>query len=132
MSTISRIAIIRNGAIANVILADLATWTPPAGIVAMTEAEALALGYARESAQDDRKIWPNAAAFLGEFSMSELAAIELSANPIIAALRLVLAAWTADVWSDDERIQMGMDALVDAGILAQERADSILGQDIPA
>jgi hypothetical protein len=74
----------------------------------------------------DRKTWPSAAAFLGEFSMPELAAIELSTNPIIAALRLVLAAWTADVWSDDERILIGMGALVDAGILAQERAAAIL------
>lgn len=47
MSTISRIAIIREGMIENVVLADLATWTPPAGTVAMPEAEALGLGYAR-------------------------------------------------------------------------------------
>jgi hypothetical protein len=127
MSAISRIAIIRDGVIANVVLADLATWTPPAGTVAMPEAEALGLGYARESSQSDRKTWPNAGAFLGEFSLEELAGIELSTNPIIAALRLVLAAWTADVWSDDERILLGMDALVDAGILAQERANEILG-----
>jgi hypothetical protein len=81
---------------------------------------------AAEDLVGHRKTWPNSAAFLGEFSMPELAAIELSADPTIAALRLVLAAWTADVWSDDERIQLGMAALVDAEIIDQERADEIL------
>jgi hypothetical protein len=47
MSTISRIALVVDGTIVNVVLADLETWTPPAGAVAMPEAEALGLGYER-------------------------------------------------------------------------------------
>ena len=75
-----------------------------------------------------RKIWPTAAAFLGEFDLAkgELSAISLSTDPTVAALRLLLAAWPADVWSDDPRIQMGMARLVEVGILTQERSDEIL------
>lgn len=72
-----------------------------------------------------RKVWPSAAAFLGEFSMAELAAIELSTEPTIAALRLVLASWPGQVWSDNEQIQIGLDALVSTGIIDQSRRDEI-------
>jgi len=73
-----------------------------------------------------RKIWPNAATFLGEFTMLELAAISLSLDPIIAALRLLLASWPADVWSDDPRIVMGLDALETAGIITEARRGEIV------
>lgn len=73
-----------------------------------------------------RKVWPNAAAFLGEFAVEELAEISLSVNPTIAALRLVLAAWPGEVWSDDERILLGMTALVEEEILSEARAEEIL------
>ena len=76
---------------------------------------------ADELAAAARKTWPNAAAFLGEFTMPELAAIELSTDPTIAALRLLLASWPADVWSDDPRIIMGLDALVSAEIIDEAR-----------
>jgi hypothetical protein len=75
-----------------------------------------------------RKTWPNAAAFLGEFTMPELAAISLSLDPTIAALRLLLASWPADVWSDDPRIQMGLDALVSAGVIDSERQAAIVAK----
>jgi len=73
-----------------------------------------------------RKTWPNAAAFLGEFSLPELAAISLSTDPTIAALRLLLASWAADVWSDDARIQMGLEKLVETGIINEARKAVIL------
>jgi hypothetical protein len=72
-----------------------------------------------------RKTWPNAAAFLSEFSLPELAAISLSTDPTIAALRLLLASWPADVWSDDPRIVMGLAALVSAGIIDETRSAEI-------
>lgn len=72
-----------------------------------------------------RKVWPTVAAFLREFSMPELAAIALSTNPTIAALRLVLASWPGQVWSDNEQIQIGLDALVSTGIIDQSRRDEI-------
>jgi hypothetical protein len=73
-----------------------------------------------------RKTWPNAAAFLGEFSLPELAAISLSTDPTVAALRILLLAWPADVWSDDPRIQMGLDALVSAGVIDVDRIEEIV------
>jgi hypothetical protein len=81
-----------------------------------------------ELAAAARKTWPNAAAFLGEFTMPELAAIELSTDPTIAALRLLLASWTADVWSDDPRIVMGLDALESAGIITEARRGEIVAK----
>jgi hypothetical protein len=75
-----------------------------------------------------RKTWPNASAFLGEFTMPELAAISLSLDPTIAALRLLLASWPADVWSDDPRIIMGLDALETAGIITEARRGEIVAK----
>lgn len=75
----------------------------------------------------ERKVWPTAAAFLAEFQPEELAEISLSTNPTIAALRLVLAAWPGEVWSDDERILLGMTALIEEEILSEARAEEIAG-----
>lgn len=73
-----------------------------------------------------QKTWPNASAFLAEFSIEEKAAISLSTHPVIAALRLDLLSWPGEVWSNDERIRMGMDALVEANILPEFRRQEIL------
>jgi hypothetical protein len=75
-----------------------------------------------------RKTWPNAAAFLSEFSLEELAAISLSTDPTIAALRLLLASWPADVWSDDARIQLGLSKLVETEIIDETRKAAILAK----
>jgi hypothetical protein len=75
-----------------------------------------------------RKTWPNAAAFLGEFSLPELAAISLSTDPTIAALRLLLASWTADIWSDEARIQVGLAKLVETEIIDETRKAAILAK----
>ncbi len=77
---------------------------------------------------DDRKIWPNSAAFLAEFTMPELAAISLSLDPTIAALRLLLASWPADIYSDDPRIIGGLSALVAVGIITEARRKEILAK----
>lgn len=74
---------------------------------------------AEEIADAARKKWANAAEFLGEFSLEQMAAISLSTNPTIAALRLLLASWPSDVWSDDPRILLGLDQLVADGILSE-------------
>jgi len=86
-------------------------------IVPLTSSELAALA---------RKTWHNAAAFLGEFSLEELAAISLSLDPTVAALRLLLASWAADVWSDDPRIQLGLAKLVETGIIDEIRKTAIL------
>ena len=75
-----------------------------------------------------RKTWVNAAGFLGEFSMPELAAISLSVDATVAALRLLLLSWPADVWSDDPRIVMGLAALVSAGIIDETRKSQIISK----
>ena len=74
----------------------------------------------------NRKTWPNAAEFLGEFALPQLAAISLSTDPTIAALRLLLAAWPGEVWSDDPQIQAGMAALAAAKILTADESAKIL------
>jgi hypothetical protein len=84
---------------------------------------------AEREAHAARKTWPNAAAFLNEFSMPELAAISLSTDPTVAALRLLLASWPSDVWSDDPRIIMGLGALVSAGIIDETRSAEIVAKD---
>lgn len=89
--------------------------------------EAIALGEADLVALA-RKTWPNASAFLGEFSMPELAAISLSTDPTVAALRLLLLAWPSDVWSDDPRIVGGLAALVASGILDEARSAAIVAK----
>lgn len=71
------------------------------------------------------KRWPNAAAFLGEFELAELAAIELSTHPTVAALRLLLGVWPGEVWQGDARIQLSLAALVEATILTPERLDEL-------
>ena len=73
-----------------------------------------------------RKTWENAAAFLDEFELTELAAISLSSDPTVAALRLLLASWPKDVWSDDPRIVMGLAKLVEVGIIDETRKTAIL------
>lgn len=79
-----------------------------------------------ENQEPDRKTWNNASLFLAEFSLEELAAISLSTDPTIAALRLVLASWSGHIWSDDQRIQLGLSKLVELNIITEERKGIIL------
>lgn len=74
----------------------------------------------------ERKIWKNSAEFLSDFELTELAQIELSTDPTIAALRLILASWSGEVWGDDPRIQLGINKLVELGIITEERKGIIL------
>jgi hypothetical protein len=79
-----------------------------------------------EQAAAARKIWQKAAHFLSEFSMPEMAAISISTDPTIAALRLMLSAWPGPIWSDDARIAGGLAYLVESGILTEARKAVIL------
>lgn len=76
----------------------------------------------------ERKVWTNAAAFMAEFTLPELASVSLSQDPTVAALRLMLSAWPSDVWSDDPRIQMGLAALVSSGIIDETRKAELLAK----
>lgn len=81
-----------------------------------------------QKAARGRKRWEDAAHFIGEFTMAELAATELSTDPTIAALRLILSVWPKDVWSDDLRILAGLGQMVTLGILTEERKAAILAK----
>ncbi len=74
------------------------------------------------------KVWPNSQAFLSEFTMQEMAAIALSTDQTIAALRLLLSVWFSEVHSNDPRVQSGLSALQLTGILTQERVNQILSK----
>jgi len=79
-------------------------------------------------AAETRKVWPNGEAFLRGMTLEELAAISLSTDPTIAALRLLLVARQAEVWSDDQELNLGLNRLVQLNLLTVERKTSILTQ----
>lgn len=79
-----------------------------------------------ELAAEVRKVWPTSARYLVEFNLAEMAAISLSTDPTIAALRLLLASWDGEVWSDDPRVVAGLDALESNGIIDAARRAEIL------
>lgn len=72
------------------------------------------------------KTWPNVQAFMAEFTMQEKAAIALSSDATIAALRLELTTWFSQVLSNDQRVQMGLDKLVELGIITEQRKQEII------
>jgi len=81
-----------------------------------------------ELAAKARKTWMTSADFIGEFTLQELAAVQLSTNATIAALRLILAAWSKPVWSDDPRIQLGLSTMVSENLITAERSAEILAK----
>jgi hypothetical protein len=92
----------------------------------------------REAAEEDlaekaeaiaaRKIWQDSAHFLESFTLAETAAISVSTDATIAALRLILATWGNEIWSDDARIVAGLDALVAAQIITTQRREAIIAK----
>jgi hypothetical protein len=66
--------------------------------------------------------------FIQEFTLAEMAAISLSQDTTVAALRLLLSTWSGEVWSDDPRVQSGLFALIDSGIINEARRDEILAK----
>ena len=96
---------------------------------ALAQVEALTAQVAELTAEPEKppgKWWVNAAAFLEEFSSDELFAIHTSQVPLIVQLAMTLLAWTGEVWSSDQRITLGMQALVSTGVLTAERRNEIL------
>ncbi len=75
-----------------------------------------------------RKVWRDGEAFLDSFTLQEQAMISLSNNPTIAALRLKMCARRSPIWSDDPLTQMGITALIEQGIITNERAEQIMGK----
>jgi hypothetical protein len=72
------------------------------------------------------KVWPSVESFVEEFTLEECAAIELSPDPQIAALRFKLKTWRSTVHADHPLVVAGFAALVTTGILTEPRAAAIL------
>ena len=79
-----------------------------------------------ELAADTRKIWPSSADFWASFTDAEKLAILASTIAEIVLLREELRLWTGEVWSDDTKVEAGLNGLVAAGILTTERKATIL------
>jgi hypothetical protein len=72
------------------------------------------------------KVWVNAQAFMAEFTMAEKSEIALSNDPTIAALRLDLSTWFSEMHSNSEPVVIGLDKLVELGIISQQRMSEII------
>lgn len=72
------------------------------------------------------KIWRNVQEFMKDFTMSEKAAVALSTDPTLAALRLELSTWFSTVHSNDSRVVMGLDKMVELGIISADRKTEII------
>jgi hypothetical protein len=118
-----RIAYITNGFITNVSLAkdDYILQDNE-----MIETDALAAGFSYYQPPIGPKKWENVQAFMGEFTMQQKAAIALSVDPTVAALRLELTTWFSEVHADDPRVQAGLDKLVELGIITESRKEQIV------
>jgi hypothetical protein len=72
------------------------------------------------------KTWPNVQSFMVAFTMQEKAAIALSTDPTIAALRLELTTWLSSVPANSPAVLTGLDKLVELQILTPQRKTEIL------
>ena len=73
----------------------------------------------------DYKVWANAQAFVAEFTDQEKAGIALSTDPTVAALRFELSTWFSEVHSNDPRVVVGLDKLVELSIITEIRRTEI-------
>lgn len=96
------------------------------GLPAPTQEELDATREAALAYYSPPKIWPDTEHFLAEFTPPEMAGIGLSVDPTVAGLRFLLSGWRSAVHSDDPRVSQGLDALVSAGIISEERRGQIL------
>ena len=79
-----------------------------------------------ELADSTRKTWATSQDFLAEFTMTEMGGIGVSQDATIAALRLILSTWVGQIYSDDPRVVLGLNAIEAAGILTAERRAQIV------
>jgi hypothetical protein len=63
---------------------------------------------------------------MAAFTMQEKAAIALSTDPTIAALRLELTTWLSSVPANSPAVLTGLDKLVELQILTPQRKTEIL------
>lgn len=93
----------------------------PAHKTAAERDEMIAQYFGTVSQSETGRVWPDGEAFLLSFTLEEQIGIALSTHPIIAALRLRLAARKTEIWASDPLVILGLTTLVQAGIITEER-----------
>lgn len=119
----NRIVHIENNQIVNVSLAP-DDWELPSNC--MLESEALALGLARK-VDASFKTWPSRVEFWDEFTLQEKVAITNASDAMIKYFLSELYVWIGQIWSTDERVVQGLNALVSLQIIDSQRKAEILG-----
>lgn len=75
-----------------------------------------------------RKVWASRVEFWNEFTMQEKIDIAASTNSVVRFFFAELTIWNGEVWSDDPRVQSGLDLLVSENIIASQRKQEILSK----
>jgi len=81
-----------------------------------------------EIAAKTRKVWQTKTDFWNEFSSNEQLSIMDSTIPEIRLLDRQLVVWSGEIWSDDQRVLDGLDALVASGIISSSRKTEIISK----
>lgn len=105
---------------------DATTHTCMATEAIDAQSKTVTRGWTVQARPAQSKLWMNAQEFMQAFTMQEKAAVALSSDPIIAALRLELSTWLSTVHVDDERVQLGLNRLVELEILTNDRKNAII------
>ena len=74
------------------------------------------------------KGWPDIQQFMRVFTDAEKAAVSLSRDATIAALRIDMSTWLTSVKIQDERVQRGLSRMVELGIIDSARKAEIEAQ----
>lgn len=74
----------------------------------------------------NRKVWPTAAHFWGEFTETEQLSIVSRNETEVKYLIVALSVWPSEVWSDDPRVVNAMQMLVSRNILTAQRVAQLL------
>lgn len=75
-----------------------------------------------------RKVWNSRVEFWNTFTVQEKIAIASSTNDMVKYFFAELTIWNGEVWSDDPRVQQGLDLLVNEQIITSERKQQILSK----
>lgn len=75
-----------------------------------------------------RKVWTSRVEFWNEFSMQEKIDIAASTNSMVRFFFAELTIWNGEVWSDDPRVQSGLDLLVSETVITNQRKQEILAK----